>query len=74
MKQRSENAGEPCSWAPLAWAVGEPVCSAGPGLKTGDCSKTGLEVQTPLPKLNSIAWGSPTEFQGTIRKQTVAYR
>lgn len=48
--------------------------TAGPGLKMGDCSKAGLEVQTPLRKLNSIAWGSPTEFQGTIRKQTVAYR
>lgn len=72
MKQRSENAGEPHSWAPVAWAVG--VSYSRPRAQDRDCSKAGLEVQTPLPKLNSIAWGSPTEFLGTVRKQTVAFR
>lgn len=38
--------------------------TAGPGLKKGDCFKAGL------PKLNPIAWGPPTELQGTHCKKT----
>lgn len=35
MKRSSENAGEPCSWAPLAWAAGEPVCYSRPRAQDG---------------------------------------
>lgn len=71
--------GEPCSWVPTGLGSSAPhpaevMCCACPGLKTGDCSKVGLEIQALLPRLDFIAWKSQTKFQNTVRRKTLDFR